>query len=44
MNKPSLIEKAMYGFFTYVPFSYRCFRILNDPTLIQWEQNEKKKR
>ena len=35
--------KLMYGLLVRIPFIYRAFRILTDPTMLDWEKNEKRK-
>lgn len=35
--------KMVYSIFLLFPWAYRCFRIIDDPTLIQWERFEKKR-
>lgn len=42
-KKPFSFKKSiMYRLFAYFPFTYRLFRIINDPTLIQWEKKQKR--
>lgn len=36
-------EKIIYGLFGYLPFTYRLFRIIDDPTLLQMERELKKR-
>ncbi len=38
-----LKEKILYAVFLFIPFVYRLFRIMNDPTMINWEKSQKKK-
>ena len=38
----SLKEKTVYSVFAYLPFAYRLFRILDDPTLLRMERKLKK--
>lgn len=35
--------KMVYGVFLLFPWAYRWFRIIDDPTLIQWERFEKER-
>ena len=37
----SIKEKLMYGVMGYIPWTYRLFRIIDDPTLLQMEKNLK---
>ena len=37
----SVKEKLLYGVFCYLPFTYRLFRIIDDPSLLQMEKSLK---
>lgn len=39
----SLKDKLLFGIFLFLPLSYRLFRIIDDPTLINWERSQKRK-
>lgn len=43
-NVMSKKEKLIFSSFIHMPFLYRIFRIINDPTLLYWEKSERKKR
>lgn len=36
-------KKIMFLFYFYCPWIYRLYRIIDDPTLLVWEKNEKNK-
>lgn len=40
----SLKEKLKCYILIYIPIVYRVFRIINDPTMLDWEKSEKRKR
>lgn len=40
----SAVEKTKFWLFAKMPFLYRLFRIITDPTMLHWEKSEKKKR
>ena len=42
LQSVSFRNKLMYTAFSYLPFLYRLCRIINDPTLIQWEKDRRK--
>lgn len=44
LNNFSVIEKIQYRSFAKIPILYRLFRIVTDPTMLQWEKSEKQKR
>lgn len=33
-------EKIVYMVFSYIPQAYRCFRLIDDPTMKEWEKNQ----
>ena len=41
-NVYSWKEKLPFVLFSYIPQLYRCFRIINDPTMKQYEENVQK--
>ena len=44
LNSISYKERFIYTLFYYSPLFYRLFRIVNDPTLLIWEKEQRKKR
>lgn len=44
MNNVARKEKIQYWMLVYFPFTYRLFRLLDDPTLLRMERNLKKRK
>ena len=40
----SLSERTKYVCLYHFPFIYRVFRIINDPTMLEWERRERKRK
>ena len=38
------MKALSFKLFAYFPFTYRLFRIINDPTMLDWEKNQKRER
>ncbi len=38
----SILNKMVYTVFLFFPLTYRVFRIVDDPTMLNWERNQRK--